>query len=265
MAFNDKFTRLKNDLNRMERVIIAYSGGVDSTLLLKVASLSGLREILAVTASSESLPSGELIFARQMTEDLDIRHEIIETNELNDKNYADNPSDRCYYCKKELFGKLKAIAAEKNFTYILDGSNQDDTIDWRPGRKAAAELGIHSPLMDAGFGKKEIRDISKYLGLPTWNKAATPCLSSRLPYGEKITSQALEMVEQAENFIKKFGIKELRVRHHAETARIEILPEAFPRLMDGAVREKIIAFLKSLGYKYVTLDLQGFRSGSLNE
>jgi len=265
MTLNDKFTKLKETLRQMERVIIAYSGGVDSTLLLKTATISGLKEILAVTASSESLPREELSFARKMTSALNVRHEIIVTEELKDKNYSSNPPNRCYYCKKELFSKLKEIAKKENFPFILDGTNADDREDWRPGRQAAVEMGIRSPLLEVGLGKKEIREISQALGLPTWNKPATPCLSSRFPYGQKITAEALERVNRAENFIKKFGIKELRVRDHSETARIEILPEDFPILMDETVRAEIISFLKSLGYKYITLDLEGFRSGSLNE
>ncbi len=265
MSAADKFTELKKNLNRMGRVIIAYSGGVDSTLLLKAASLSGLNEILAVTGASESIPDEELSFTSEITSALNIRHSIIKTDELRDRNYSSNPGDRCYYCKKELFSRLRQIAGKEDFTYILDGSNADDTQDWRPGRRASSELGVISPLVDAGLSKKEIRDISRSLGLSTWNKPATPCLSSRFPYGEKITADALQQVNRAEYFIRSFGIKELRVRHHSDTARIEINPDEFPLIMDEGIRNKITAHLKSLGYKYVTLDLQGFRSGSLNE
>ena len=265
MSAADKFTELKKNLNSLGRVIIAYSGGVDSTLLLKAASLSCLNEILAVTGASESIPDEELSFTTEMTSALNIRHSIIKTDELRDRNYSSNPGDRCYYCKKELFSRLRQIADKEDFTYILDGSNTDDTEDWRPGRRATSELGVISPLIDAGLSKKEIRDLSRSLSLPTWNKPATPCLSSRFPYGEKITADALQQVNHAENFIRSFGIKELRVRHHSDTARIEINPDEFPLIMDQEIRNKITAHLKSLGYKYVTLDLQGFRSGSLNE
>ncbi len=262
---NNKFTKLKETLKQMERVIIAYSGGVDSTLLLKTASISGLKDIFAVTASSESLPVEELSFAKEITSALNIKHRIIVTEELKDKNYSNNTPDRCYYCKKELFGRLKDIALKENFSFILDGTNADDIQDWRPGRRAAMEMGVVSPLLNVGLGKKEIRDISRDIGLPTWNKPATPCLSSRFPYGQKITAQALERVGRAENFIKRLGLKDLRVRDHSEMARIEVNTEEFPVLMDKTVRSEIITFLQSLGYRHITLDLQGFRSGSFNE
>lgn len=265
MTTQEKFNKLKVDLKRMEQVIIAYSGGVDSTFLLKTASISGLQKILSVTASSESLPAEELSFAKEMTSAFNIRHNIIITEELKDKNYSNNPPDRCYYCKKELFTKLNDIALKENFSFILDGTNADDARDRRPGRRAATEMGVKSPLLDVGLGKKEIRDISQTLGLPTWNKPATPCLSSRFPYGQKITAQALERVSRSENFIKKYGLKELRVRDHSETARIEILPEEFSILIDKSVRTEIVTFLKSLGYKHITLDLRGFKSGGFNE
>lgn len=265
MTTDEKFNALKKSLHQMERVIIAYSGGVDSTFLLKAASLSGLKDILAVTSASNSLPKKELDFSKEMTSSLDIRHKIIETEEMKDENYSNNPPDRCYYCKKELFGSLRSIAEEDDFSFILDGTNADDKEDWRPGRRAALENGVHSPLLDAGFSKSEIRDISRILGLTTWDKPATPCLSSRFPYGEKITAAGLERVELAETFIRKFGFKELRVRDHAGTARVEINPDYFQILMEEEVRPQIISYLKSLGYKYVTLDLQGFRSGSMNE
>ncbi len=265
MTSNDKFIKLKENLKQMERVIVAYSGGVDSTFLLKAASAAGLERVLAVTASSETLPHEELSFAREIASALNIEHRIITTDELKNKNFSDNPPDRCYYCKKELFGKLRGIATEENFSFVLDGTNADDVHDHRPGRRAAKEMEVYSPLLDAGLGKVEIREISRALGLPTWNKPATPCLSSRFPYGQKIMAGGLERVNQAEKFLKKFGFTDLRVRDHAGIARIEILPEEFTKLMNKDAREKIITFLKSLGYKYITLDLQGFRSGSLNE
>jgi len=248
----------------MERVIIAYSGGVDSTLLLKAASMSGMEDILAVTASSETLPDGELYFAKEMTSVLNIKHRIIVTEELKNKDFSSNPPDRCYYCKKELFSKLKKIADEENFAFVIDGTNADDLLDWRPGKRAASELGVRSPLLEAGLTKQEIREISYSLGLPTWDKPATPCLSSRFPYGQEITEEALKRVSQAENFIKKLGLKEFRVRDHSDIARIEVTLEDFPKVMNNGVRNEIVSFFRTLGYRYITLDLQGFRSGSLN-
>jgi uncharacterized protein len=265
MTLNDKLLNLKHDLNRMGRIVLAYSGGVDSTLLLKIASLSELDKIIAVTASSESLPREELVFAREMTSGLGIEHRIIRTEELRDNNYANNPHNRCYYCKRELFTRLKEIALRENVTFIIDGTNADDARDWRPGRRAAEEAEVHSPLLTAGLGKEEIREISRRYGLTTWNKPATPCLSSRFPYGQRITAPDLKKVDRAERFIKQFGLKELRVRVHSDMARIEIVPEDFPVLTNESVRREVVAFLKDLGYKYITLDLQGFRSGSLNE
>ena len=265
MTPEDKFNSLKNDLKKMERVIIAFSGGVDSTFLLKAASAAGIRDVLAVTGVSESLPDEELAFAREMTSTLKINHREIITDELKNKMYSDNPPDRCYYCKKELFGKLKEIAEKEKYSCILDGSNSDDSRDWRPGRRAAREEGVHSPLHDAGLTKGEIRTLSRMLGLPTWDKPATPCLSSRIPYGQKITPEGLGKVYQAEQYIRQFGIKELRVRNHAEVARIEIHPGEFPVVLADDVRERIVDHLKSLGFRYVTLDLQGFRSGSGND
>jgi uncharacterized protein len=265
MTLDEKFSNLKNRLKAMDRVIIAFSGGVDSTFLLKAASMSGLREVLAVTGQSESMPAEEFSFTKEITCSLHVKHRIISTDELKDENYFNNPPDRCYYCKKELFRKLKDIAGKENFPFILDGTNSDDGKDWRPGRRAADEEGVESPLFDVGLSKDEIRELSKSLGLPTWNKPATPCLSSRFPYGQKITAESLERVSRAETFLKKFGVKELRVRDHSDVARIEIHPEDFNRIMDTSVRKEIVDYLKSIGFTYITLDLEGFRSGSGNE
>ena len=265
MNTDEKFTKLKNRLKQMDRVIIAFSGGVDSTFLLKMASMSGLRKVMAVTGVSASLSKEECAFAKNMAESFDVEYRTITTDELDNTYYTDNAPDRCYHCKKDLFVKLKDIAATENFPFIIDGTNADDANDWRPGSRAAREEGVESPLLDIGFSKQEIRDVSKSLGLPTWNKPATPCLSSRFPYGHKITVEALGRVEKAEIFIKKFGVKELRVRNHSEVARIEVPPEDFPKIMDGSARDEINHFLKSIGFKYVTIDLQGFRSGSSNE
>lgn len=265
MKTSEKLDILKESLKGMGRVIIAFSGGVDSTFLLKAASISGLEEIIAVTAVSESIPEEELTFTKEITAQLNIAHRMITTDEMNDENYSNNPPDRCYYCKKELFTRLKKIASDEGFSHILDGSNLDDMKDWRPGRRAAKELDVISPLSEAGLGKQEIRELSKGLGLSTWDKPSSPCLASRFPYGQKITSDSLGRVGRAERFIRQFGLKELRVRDHGDTARIEILPEEFHILLDTSASDRIVTHLKSLGYKHVTLDLRGFRSGGFNE
>jgi uncharacterized protein len=265
MTLEDKFNKLKENLKAMDRVIIAFSGGVDSSLLLKAASMAGLSEILAVTGVSESLPKDELSFAREIAASLNVKHRVIVTEELKDVNYSNNPPDRCYYCKKDLFSRLRKIATEEEYLFVLDGTNADDAHEWRPGRRAAREEGVKSPLLDAALGKKEIRDLSRSLGLPTWDKPATPCLSSRFQYGQRITAEALDRVSRAEEYIKKIGIKEFRVRDHSEIARIEVNPEEFRIFMNKTVRNEVVSFLKSIGYKYVALDLQGFRSGSANE
>lgn len=265
MTLDEKFDTLKNRLRQMDRVIIAFSGGVDSTFLLKAASMSGLREVLAVTGQSESMPEEEFSFSKAIAGSFNVKHRIIRTNELGNNNYSKNPPDRCYYCKKELFSKLKDIAEKEDFPFILDGTNSDDARDWRPGTRAAQEEGVESPLLKAGLTKNEIRELSKSLGLPTWNKPATPCLSSRIPYGQEITAEALEKVSKAETFIRKFGVRELRVRNHSEVARIEIHPDDFDKLTGEQARKEIVNYLRSIGFKYITLDLQGFRSGSGNE
>jgi len=263
-ALIEKFKRLKETLREMERVVIVYSGGVDSTFLLKAAAVSGVTDIIAVTASSETFLEEELSFAKEMASSLGVKHRIIFTEELKNEDFSSNPPERCYYCKRELFSKTKEIATEEGIRYILDGTNADDINDWRPGIKALKEFGIISPLFEAGLTKNEIRELSHLLNLKTWDKPSTPCLASRFPYGHRITHDALQRVGNAERFIKGFGIRELRVREHGKIARIEIPVKDFMLLMDGEIRNRVVDFLRSLGYLYITLDLEGFRSGSLN-
>jgi len=246
--------------------LVAYSGGVDSALLLKVAAQELPRDkLLAVTACSETYPKTEIEQATMLAAQLGVAHEVMETAELGLERFAANPPDRCYHCKQELFGKLLARARERGLQWVCDGSNHDDLGDWRPGMKAARELGIRSPLQEAGFTKTEIRALSRELGLETWDKPSYACLASRFPYGERITPQALSRVEAAESFLRDLGFRQIRVRHHGEMARIEVEPREIARLADPALRERIEARLRELGYTYVAADLRGYRSGSMNE
>jgi uncharacterized protein len=261
-----KFVRLKEIFQSMEKVLVAYSGGVDSTLLLKVAQDTlGDKNVLAVTALSPLYPERELAGVKKLIHALGVRHRFIRSNELEIPRFSENPPDRCYYCKNKLFRELLDIAKEEVIPFIVEGSTLDDDKDHRPGRVAIQELGIRSPLKEAMFAKMEIRELSKELGLPTWDKPSFACLASRFPYGEEITEEALRMVEAAEGFLFGVGFKQVRVRHYGNLARIEILNEEMERLMNGSLREKVVNRLKEIGYTYVTLDLQGFRSGSMNE
>ena len=261
-----KVKKLEEILQSMGRVLVAYSGGVDSTFLIKTAKdMLGKDNVLAVTAESATYPLSELKDAKKNAKNIGVRHLIIHTNEFEDNNFISNPPDRCYYCKKELFNKLKSIAKKENIDFIVDASNMDDLNDYRPGTKAKKELGIRSPLQEAGFNKSDIRQFSKKISLNTWAKPAMACLASRLPYGEKIEVDTLRRIELAEDFLQRLGFKQVRVRCHGNMARIEVLPKDIKLLIKNGVRDKIIAHLKKLGFAFITLDLQGYRTGSLNE
>jgi len=260
----DKLPRLKNIIRRYGSCVIAFSGGVDSTLLLKVASLVLPKDkILAVTATSATYPKEELFFSKTQAKEIGVRHKIIATAEVKDKRFTSNPLDRCYICKKELFNKLKIIARNFRYDFVLDATNASDKADFRPGNKALQELKIRSPLKEAGLSKDDIRALSRRFGLVTWDKPSLACLASRIPYGTKITPSLLSRINQAEEYLRSFGFKQARLRHYNNLCRIEVLKRDIPRLL--ARRNQIVDKLKSLGYNYVTVDLEGYRTGSMNE
>lgn len=260
-----KYEKLKNLLGEMGKVLVAFSGGVDSSFLLKVAVDVLGENVLAVIASSETYPEKERDEAVKLAKRLNVRYEVIQTKELENPDFAHNPPERCYFCKMELFSKLKDIAESEGIPYVLDGSNFEDTSDFRPGAKAAEELGVRSPLKETGLVKEEIRQLSKYVDLPTWNKPSLACLSSRFPYFTEIEPESLKQVAQAEKFLKGLGFNQVRVRHHGQIARVEIEPQEFSKIVEKATKEKIINAFKKFGFIYITLDLAGFRSGSMNE
>jgi len=260
-----KQARLEQILRDLGSLLVAYSGGVDSTFLAAAAHRVLGERALAVTAASPTYPSSEVEEARETAHRLGLRHMVIETDELENPEFVRNDRSRCYYCKGELFAKLWEIARQEKLAAVADGSNADDTGDYRPGRQAGKELGVRSPLLEAGLAKAEIRELSRRWDLPTWKKPSFACLSSRFPYGTSITLDALERIERAEEYLKSLGLGQLRVRHHDPIARIEVDPDSFPLLLNPQVRDGIVQHLRELGYHYVTLDLEGYRTGSLNE
>ena len=265
-ALAAKHTRLRAILAELESVLVAYSGGVDSALLLKVAGdvLGGERAVGAL-ASSAAYDEEETAEALRTAEALGARVVRLETRELDDPRYVANGADRCYFCKAELFGQLEPLAARLGLAHVVYGMQTDDRGDWRPGQRAARERGVRAPLDEAGLGKDDVRALARALGVPVWEKPAMACYSSRIPYGTPVTVEALAQIGRAERALRRLGLRQVRVRHHETLARIEVDPADFPRLLDADLREQLVAAVRAAGYRHVTLDLQGYRTGSLNE
>ncbi len=265
MNKGEKLAYLKTLLKEMGEVTVAYSGGVDSTFLLKVATDVLKHKAKGVLAVSPTFPSREYERAIQVAESFGASISIIDTHELEDDNFVKNPVNRCYYCKSELFDSIAKMAEEHRFRNFVDGSNHDDLGDHRPGMKALKERNVRSPLQEAGLTKQEIRDLSREFGLPTWDKDALACLSSRFPYGESISREKLRMVDQAENFLADLGFRNIRARHHGETVNIEVDPGQLTQLLDSRTRRKVQEYMISIGYKNIHIDPEGYRRGKLND
>jgi pyridinium-3,5-biscarboxylic acid mononucleotide sulfurtransferase len=263
-ALDAKEARLRTIFRELGSCIVAFSGGVDSALVLHVASQELGPRAAGITARSESLAEREYAGAVRFASEIDARHEVIETRELHDASYAANPVNRCYFCKSELYGRLSEIARERGIPHIVDGYNRDDEGDWRPGRQAAREHGVRSPLHEAGLGKADVRALAHRLGLEVWDKPALACLSSRFPYGTPITLELLRQVDRAEQAVHDAGFRACRVRHHGDIARIELPPDDVAAAADPERRARIVAGVRAAGYRYVTLDLGGYVSGGFN-
>lgn len=260
----EKLEKLENIIRDAGSALIAFSGGVDSTFLLSVARDVLADRVAAATALSPTYTPSELEDARRFAKEMGVKHIEVESNELDIPGFSKNPLNRCYHCKKELFEILSGLAKDMDLNRVFDGSNFDDMSDYRPGRDAAKELGVMSPLMEAGLTKENIRELSRSRGLPTWDKPQMACLSSRFPFGTEITADRLKVVAKCEQFLRGKGFRDIRVRYHGEVARLELGADEMARAIESPLREEIAQFIKQAGFKFVTLDIQGFRSGSFN-
>ncbi len=261
----DKLGKLKDTIRDCGKAVIAFSGGVDSTLLLSVAHEVLGDNVMAVTVVSSFMPRHEKKESSEIANLIGARHEIVEIDESDIVGFTDNPADRCYICKKFLFSQVLDIAGSQGIACVMDATNADDTGDYRPGLRALRELDVRSPLLEAGLTKAEIREFSKERNLPSWGKPAMACLATRIPYGEKITKEKLRQIDEAEEFLRSLGFSNCRVRHHGKLARIEVLPKRIGQLMKPAQRRRVTEHLRALGFKYITVDIEGYRMGSLNE
>jgi uncharacterized protein len=265
MTLQDKESRLVEILQGLKSVVVGFSGGVDSTYLAHMANKVLGKQALCVTAISASVPSLQLRDTIEIVKQFGLNHRIIDSGEIENPEYLQNSPDRCYFCKSDLFSRLQILARQDGYAAVLDGTNYDDLGDYRPGRRAAGEFTVRSPLLEAKMTKLDIRTLSRQEGLPTWDKPALPCLASRIPYGNAITPEKLSVVDRGENILRGFGFRIFRVRHHGEMVRLEIAPQELSKALNMTMAEILVKEFKALGFKYVTLDLEGYRSGALNE